>query len=130
MGDYISKLLDKEFVDTTMKSAYMKAVKWLATNVIHEDNVNRYVVYSIEKLVDKNVPTVKLTLHTRIPEEVPRERHCKICKEVHGTFYMGADNCETCKLKAYHRRVDDIMSKEQSILREKMLAKEESKNAE
>lgn len=122
-GYYIKELYKKDFSAASFKEAYLNAAKWVATNVVHESGINSHVCYTFAKS-NKNIPTIILTIYVKVPEEEIRERHCNICKEVHGTFYMGGkENCSTCKLNAYNRRVDEQIKKESKIVKEELYKK-------
>ncbi len=115
---YAVQFAKKDFMASDMKSAYMKAVKWVASNVISKDELQDVVV-KYEK--DKQSPTVTVRLFTTISEKEIRERHCKICKESHAHFYINENtNCDWCNCKAYQRRTDEMIKIKKQFCREKL----------
>ena len=42
-------------------------------------------------------------------ESEVREKHCEICQEVSGAFYMSSNKhlCDSCKMKPYCRRLEN-----------------------
>lgn len=102
---YCQEFYTTRFRGKNMKDAYLRACKWYATNVLSKDELqNVYAEY--EK--DEQSPTVTLHLFVSLDEEVARNEHCKVCKEIHKSFLCSNDgvNCNDCKLKGYQRRVN------------------------
>lgn len=115
---YAVQFAKKNFMASDMKSAYMKAVKWVASNVISKDELQDVVV-KYEK--DKQSSIVTVRLFTTISEKEIRERHCKICKESHAHFYISENtNCDWCNCKAYQRRTDEMIKFKKQFCREKL----------
>ena len=103
---YSEKFFTKKFSDERSKDAYLKACKWLAKYVISKEMND--VEFSIQK-VDNG--TVQLDLYVTLYETELMQRHCQICKDTHSSFYISEEtNCEWCKLKAYHRRADEMIA--------------------
>ena len=106
---YSKEFFKKKFTAETMKEAYMKAVKWYATNVISKDELHS-VQIEFEKVKDSEFPTITMHLHAVLSEDELRERYCKLCKESHSMFYMNSNyNCNRCEAKAYQARTDDML---------------------
>lgn len=115
---YAVQFAKKKFSANDMKSAYMKAVKWVASNVISKDELQDVVV-KYEK--DKQSPTVTVHLFTTISEKEIRERHCKICKESHAHFYINEHtNCDWCNAKGFQRRADEMIKIKKQFYKEKL----------
>ena len=49
MVRYCEKILTEKFTDKQSKKCYMKAVKWLALNIVSKPELNGQVVYNITK---------------------------------------------------------------------------------
>lgn len=106
---YSKEFFKKKFTAETMKEAYMKAVKWYATNVISKDELHS-VQIEFEKVQNSEFPTIAMHLHAVLSEDELRERYCKLCKESHSMFYMNSNyNCNRCEAKAYQTRTDDML---------------------
>lgn len=106
---YSKEFFKKKFTAETMKEAYMKAVKWYATNVISKDELHSVQV-EFEKVQSSEFQTIVMHLHAVLSEDELRERYCKLCKESHSMFYMNSNyNCNRCEAKAYQTRTDDML---------------------
>lgn len=105
---YSEKFFTKKFSDERSKDAYLKACKWLAKYVLSKESMQSNVEFSIEKI---DSSTFQLNLYVVLSEDELRQRHCQICKDTHSSFYISEQtNCEWCKLKAYHRRADEMLN--------------------
>ena len=115
---YAVKFAKKQFTADNMKAAYMKAVKWVANNVLSKDELQDTLV-KYEK--DEQYPTVTVHLFVEIPEKEIRKRHCEICKESHAHFYINEHtNCDWCNCKAYQRRTDDMLKNKRRFYHEQL----------
>lgn len=86
-----------------MKDAYMKAVKWVATNVLSKDELHNVQV-EFEK--DKHFPSVVVHLSAGLNEKEIMDQHCNCCKEMHSSFFINEDmTCNRCSTIAYERRM-------------------------
>ncbi len=113
---YEQEFFKKEFTGPTMKSAYMKAVKWIATNVISKEEF-RDVCVSFEK--SKKSPSITVHLYVVLNETETEENHCRICRESHSSFFMNdVVSCSSCKTKAYQRRLNDSLKGKKSYYKE------------
>lgn len=103
MIKYAEELLSKQFTGDDMKDAYMKAVKWYASNVLAKDELHNVCV---EYVKDRQSPTVTIHLYVTIEEKEIRQTHCNICKEFHNSFFINeAENCNNCNVSGYQRRL-------------------------
>lgn len=108
MIKYSEEFAKKKFSADTMKEAYMKAVKWYATNVLAKDELHNVLV-DFEK--DKQYPTVTVHLSACLDEDELRQRHCQICRETHSSFFRTEEtNCNWCKVNAYKKRTDEMIA--------------------
>lgn len=106
---YSKEFFKKKFVADTMKTAYMNACKWYATNVLSKAELHNVQV-EFEKNVEEQFPTITIRLFAVLDEHELRERHCKICREVSELFYMRKEaNCNKCELGGYQRRMDEMI---------------------
>lgn len=103
---YTEEFASRKFTGKSMKDAYLKAVKWYATNVMAKDEL-RNVQVEYEKVYDEQSPTIILHLYASLVEEEVRAAHCNICRESHKSFFISENtNCEWCKIKGYQNRCD------------------------
>lgn len=104
------KIIEKEFGGKTTKEAYLNCCKWISTNIIAINN-SKNITYKVEKpeRKDWNDNKVRLTVYVSTDESEVCERHCNICKEVTGSFFMKQNKyaCETCKMIPYRKRLED-----------------------
>lgn len=122
MIKYSEEFMKKSFVDETMKKAYLKAAKWVASNVISKVELKEVLV-SYEKIEDEEnqLPTIVVHLSVSLSEKELREKNCKICKEFHGLFFINENcNCSWCKAKAYQARTDEMIKSKKSYYSSKM----------
>lgn len=107
---YSKEFFKKKFVADTMKTAYMNACKWYATNVLSKDELHHVQVEFEKGQDEQQFPTVTIHLFATLDEETLRERHCAICRETNSLFYMHTNNnCNKCEANAYQRRTDDML---------------------
>lgn len=106
-GIYFSKqFAQKTFKSVTTKDAYMKAVKWYASNIIARDALHEVQVEFV-----KGTNQVTLKLFAVMPEQVVRENHCEICKEFRKSFFINeSSNCNACNMLGFQRRLDQKIS--------------------
>lgn len=106
---YSKEFFKKKFSAETMKTAYMDACKWYATNVLSKDELHN-VQIEFEKNSKGEFPTVVIHLFAVLSENELRDRFCKLCREAHSSFFMNQNfNCNRCEAKAYQQRTDDML---------------------
>ena len=122
MRGYCAKVLTKKFTSSESKKCYMKVVKWLSLNVVGNPKLDGKVTYTITKSYNNGIYTYTLELFARIDGEQVKERHCAICKEVHNSFFVNQQSdCSNCKLFAYFRREDDMLSNQQQAIKQQLI---------
>lgn len=100
---YSQKIAKKVFTGETVKDAYMKAVKWYASNIIAKDDLHEI---QVEYKKDNATNSIEMTLYAVLSAEEVMEQHCKVCKEIHHSFFINeANNCNVCNIGAYERRM-------------------------
>lgn len=103
------KIFEKEFVANTLKDAYLKACKWISTNIIAVNN-SEHITYKVSKR-DGNFTTKRIVLivYVEAEEEEIYEKNCEICQECSSMFYLRSEKnkCETCRILPYRRRMKD-----------------------
>ena len=116
MINYCAEFGKKKFTAETMKAAYMKAVKWVATNVLSKDELHNVLV---EYDKDKQSPTVTVHLYAAFPEKEVKEQHCKCCEEMHHSFFINENNnCNICAAAGFQNRLEQKMKIKQSYYKE------------
>lgn len=116
------KIIEKHFSAVTMKEAYLKACKWISSNIIAVNN-SQNITYQIRKEKGEFEKRVTLDVYVTVDEREVQERHCEICKEMTGSFFMKQNKymCESCKLLPYKRRVEEKMRNVKEGLKGKIL---------
>lgn len=110
MITYSKEFFKKKFTADTMKSAYMNACKWYATNVLSKDELHHVQVEFEKGYDEQQLPTVTIHLFATLDEGTLRDRFCKICKETHSLFYVNSNyNCNRCEANAYQKRTDEML---------------------
>lgn len=105
MLKYSEEFMSKKFSGENMKDAYMKAVKWFATNVLAKDELHNITV---EYVKDTQSPTVTIHLYANMEEEEVMDAHCNICKEFSHSFFINEQtDCSRCTAMGYHRRCQE-----------------------
>lgn len=99
---YSEKLCSKTFGGGSMKDAFLKASKWVATNIIADQ---RFHEITVEYLKDESLPQITAVLFVGIKEKEIQDEHCAICKEFSKSFFINEEtNCNSCKVKGYQKR--------------------------
>lgn len=100
---YSTQVAKKSFTGATVKEAYMKAVKWYASNIIAKDDLHEI---QVEYKKDDEAKRIDMFLYAVLSAEEVMEQHCTICKEIHHSFFINeANNCNVCNAGAYERRM-------------------------
>ena len=123
---YSKEFFKKNFEADTMKSAYLKACKWYATNVLSKAELQNVQIEFEKSKDEQQFPTVTIHLFAVLNEEELRERHCKVCREFHNLFYINQEfNCNRCDTKAYQKRADDMIGIKVSYYKEVLTKRDE-----
>lgn len=98
------KIKEKEFSGKNAKDAYLKACKWISSNILAANN-SEHICYRIYKA--PKVATVRVVVYLYTDETEIHERQCDICREMSRNFYMQNNKykCENCTLPPYRRRI-------------------------
>lgn len=98
----------RDFVANTMKAAYMKAVKWYATNVLSKAELQRVHVEFIKGSSNEQSSTITIHLFAVLDDEQEVFRqHCECCEEMHQSFFINENNnCNICAAKGYQNRIE------------------------
>lgn len=95
----------RSFTADDMKSAYLKAVKWYASNVLSKAELQRV---HVEFIKDEQSPTITIHLFAVLDDEQEVfSQHCKRCEEMHHSFFINENNnCNICVAKGYQNRME------------------------
>lgn len=97
----------KSFTAEEMKDAYMKAIKWYATNVLSKDELHNVQVEFEKKTNEQQLPTVVIHLFAVLSEKEVFDQHCQCCKEMHRSFFINENNnCNICAAAGYQNRLE------------------------
>lgn len=114
-------LLKKEFSDEDSKEAYLKACKWVATNIISKVEAGSDTFWNITKKKDTRLPTFVLDVHTMIDSVDHEKSFCGSCKEFHNSFFINEEyNCNSCKFMAFTKQIEQRLVIKKQYRKEKM----------
>ena len=101
------KIIQKQFKAKTMKQAYLECCKWIATNILAENN-SKNLSYSIKKNESSGIGCVELEVYIMTDETEVFEHNCDICREFAGAFFNKENKyrCEVCKTPPYRKRLE------------------------
>jgi hypothetical protein len=126
--EYSKRIISKTFRNKKSKECYLEVCKWLANNIVSNEEISKYCNYTIVKEFNNELGVYEYTLEVfaKISEKDVKNHHCTICKETHSSFYISEEtNCNWCKLGAFDRRLDEEVRKKQKYIKEKMLKRGE-----
>lgn len=122
MLKFIEEYTKRMFEAHSHKDAYIKAMKWIASNIIADTELQNTVI-NFEKTYNKEtqLPVIIVHLSVSLKEKEHHDRHCRVCKEIHSSFFMNEEtNCTWCKLVAYQNRLNDFIKNKKSWYKERL----------
>lgn len=108
---YIQKFYEREFKSENSKNAYLKACKFVASNIISEGSKVEaskitWDVIRVKK-EDDDLPTFRLTLYYKFDDTDFMEQTCNACKQFHKSFFINENfNCNRCNKVGYEKNVE------------------------
>lgn len=106
---YIEKFFEKRFRAENSKEAYLKACKFVASNIISEKSrvEDTKVVWDVIKVSDESdLPTFQLSLYFKFDDTEFMQQTCRACKEFHKSFFINENfNCERCNKVGYEKNI-------------------------
>lgn len=100
------KVMKISFEDEDSKAAYLKACKWLASNIISKVEVGE-MLYQVVKVKDTDLPTFEVRLYISLDEGEFVKSTCDRCREFHSLFYLNQQfNCDACNMQAYRKQLE------------------------
>ena len=104
--EHATKFFTRKFSGESQKAAYLKACKWVATNILADDEISRDVMWKITKL--KDLPSVELELFGAVNDAEHVKQFCSSCKQFHSLFYINQQqNCNCCNMMAYRSQAEE-----------------------
>lgn len=106
--EYIRKFYERNFKSENPKDAYMKACKFVASNVISASSKVEVakVTWDIHR-VEGDLPTFRLTLYYKFDDTEFMKKTCAACKEFHCSFFVNENyNCDRCNKVGYERNIE------------------------
>ena len=107
---HIQKFYEREFKDEDSKKAYLKACKFVASNIISNGSkveVSK-VSWDIQRVEEKgDLPTFRLSLYYKFDDTQFMEQTCNACKEFHKSFFINENyNCSRCNKVGYEKNLN------------------------
>lgn len=113
---YIRQFASKTFVDSSVKAAYMKAVKWYATNV-----VSKPYFQDVKVEVVKGDNSITLKLFAGLLEKEAMKEHCECCHQMHSNFYINEDTaCDRCSIAGLEKRLEQKLKVKAAYCKDKL----------
>lgn len=108
---YIEKFYERKFIAEDTKTAYLKACKFVASNIVSEGSKVEAdkVTWKVEKVnSDDGLPTFMLTLFYTFDDVEFMEKTCNACKEFHKSFFINENfNCDRCNKVGYAKNIQN-----------------------
>jgi hypothetical protein len=105
---YIQKFYERDFKDENPKNAYLKASKFVASNIISKGSkveVSK-VTWDIVR-VEGDLPTFRLTLYYKFDDTEFMKKTCETCKQFHKSFFINENyNCNRCNKIGYEKNIE------------------------
>ena len=106
---YSVKICEKTFEDEVSKNAYLKACKWLATNVFCSEGYSNVISVRILKQPhEKTDKTYKfrVDLYYTADFESMQQIFCNNCKQSVNTFFGNAPVCNACRFNPFLKKLE------------------------
>ena len=104
----IKKFYEREFKAEDSKNAYLKACKFVASNIISKGSkveVSK-VTWDVVR-VEGDLPTFRLTLYYKFDDTDFMKQSCDACKEFHKSFFINENyNCNRCNKVGYEKNIE------------------------
>jgi hypothetical protein len=126
MAEYSKRIISKTFKNKVSKTCYLEVCKWLAVNIISNDDIVKHCSYTIQKNYDNETGLYEynIEVYAKISERDVKNHHCTICKDTHSSFFISEEtNCNWCKVGAFDRRIAEEIKKKQKYIKDKMLGR-------
>ena len=105
----IKKFYEKEFTSESSKTAYLRACKFVAKNIVSESSKveAEKVIWDIVKVQSDGLPTFRLSLYYKFDDTEFMKKTCDACKEFHKSFFINENfNCNRCNKVGYEKNLE------------------------
>ena len=106
---HIKKFYERRFSAKDSKEAYLKACKFVASNIISKASKVEAskVTWDVTKVDSDGLPTFMLTLYIKFDDTEFMKKTCNACKEFHKSFFINENfNCDRCNKVGYERNLE------------------------
>lgn len=124
--EHIQKFYERKFRAQDSKEAYLRACKFVATNIISKGSkveASKVVwdVMRIDEQDEESLPTFQLTLYYKFDDTEFMKQTCNACKEFHKSFFINENyNCNRCNKVGYEKNVAQKLMVGAEYLRKKL----------
>lgn len=109
--------LRKEFYAENIKTAYLDACKWFASNVLASNLDSSRIFAEYEK--QEELDCVVLKVHAVLDETKEFKNLCEVCKAMHSSFFINENTeCSRCTAGAYRRRLEQRLKIKSQYVKE------------
>ena len=110
----------KTFIENTSKEAYLKACKWVAKNIVSNNNYEtKDLKDTFWKVEEEKQGEMKLTIYCLLDFSEKEKKFCELCQSYHKRFYHNEDrDCSRCNHKAFKSRIYEDLRIKRSYRRE------------
>ena len=120
----IKPFYEREFKAKKSKDAYLKACKFVASNIISASSkveVSKVTWDVVRVSNDDDLPTFRLTLYYKFDDTQFMKQTCEACKEFHQSFFINENyNCNRCNKVGYEKNVDQKLMIGSEYLRKQL----------
>lgn len=106
---YIEKFYEREFRAENPKEAYLKACKFVASNIVNKGSKVEAskVTWDVSHVKnDEGLPTFRLTLYYKFDDTDFMQSTCNACKQFHKSFFINENyDCDRCKKVGYEKNI-------------------------
>ena len=112
--EYVKKFYEREFKAESSKAAYLKACRFVASNVISKGSkveVSKVTWNVVKVEAEGNLPTFRLTLYYKFDDTEFMKQSCEACKQFHKSFFINENfNCNRCNKVGYEKNIEQKLT--------------------
>lgn len=121
---YVEKVFVKDFVGENKKETYLKMWKWTASNILSASAGIKDVMFDVEQIeLGEDKVKFRLTVYVSLEEKEVNDTLCRVCKELHSSFFLSSESCNLCRAQAYRNRMVDKIGIKKRYFKEKFRRK-------
>lgn len=122
---HIQKFYERNFRAENSKDAYLKACKFVASNIISKGSKVEAtrVTWDVIRVDTEqgDLPTFMLTLYYKFDDTEFMKSTCEACKEFHKSFFINEQfNCNRCNKMGYERNLSHKLEIGSEYLRKRL----------